>query len=848
MDDRGSSFWSLPPETAPAGLGSSREGLASAEAAARLRTQGPNRIERSRRMSGLELLLRQFASPLVLMLLAAAVLSLALREPRDAVIILIIVVMSGLLGFWQERGAASAVEKLLAMVAVRATVLRDGRESEVALDEVVPGDVVLLSAGSLVPADSLILESKDLFVDEASLTGETYPAEKRPGAVAADAPLAQRTPALFLGTHVVSGTARALVARTGRQTELGRISERLRLRPPETELERGVQRFGFLLLRVTVFLVFAVFAVNVFLDRPVLESFMFSLALAVGLVPELLPAIVTINLAHGARRMARAKVIVKRLTAIENFGSMTVLCADKTGTLTEGKVRLHAALAVDGSESAEVLRCACLNAALETGFTNPIDQALREAGLDLSDWKKIDEVPYDFVRKRLSVLAEREGEHLLVTKGALAQVLAVCSQAALASGEVVPIDPVRAEIEARFAALSEEGLRVLGVAQKRLPAAERAATREEEREMTFLGFLALFDPPREGVERTLDEIRAAGIGFKVMTGDNRRVAARLARLVGVPEPAVLTGPEMREMSDRALAQRAPRTDVFAEVEPNQKERILLSLRKAGHVVGFLGDGINDAPALHAADVGISVDTAVDVAKEAAEIVLLERDLGVLIEGVREGRRTFANTLKYVFITTSANFGNMLSMAGAALFLPFLPLLPTQILLNNFLSDFPAMAIGTDRVDPELVDHPRRWDIRFIRDFMVVFGLISSVFDFLTFAALLWLLRSSPTQFRSGWFLESVLTELLILLVIRTRRPLFRSRPSRALGISTVLVVAASVAILYVPWGRFFELEPLPPLYLAVLGALTLGYVVASEAAKHWFFRRRGWGGSPVNQT
>ncbi|MES1240009.1 MAG: magnesium-translocating P-type ATPase [Acidobacteriota bacterium] len=831
-------FWSLPASEVLRALDTGLDGLTSAEAAARLLAAGPNRLKEVRRTAGLRLLLRQFASPLVLMLAFAAALSLGVHEADDAAIILAILFASGLLGFWQEWGAADAVRRLLALVAVRTTVVRDGREREVPLEEVVPGDLVLLSAGAVVPADALLLESNALFVDEAALTGETYPAEKQPGTVPADAPLARCAPALFLGTHVVSGTARAVVTRTGRETELGRVSSRLSLRPPETEFEHGLQRFGYLLLRITVLLVLAIFAVNVFLDRPVIQSFMFSLALAVGLVPELLPVIVSINLARGARRMARAKVIVKRLTAIENLGSMDVLCSDKTGTLTEGKVRLRSALAVDGSESERVLLYAWLNAAFESGFANPIDQAIREhRSFDLDGCRKLGEAPYDFIRKRLSVLVERQGERLLVTKGALAQVLAVCSRAETAPGQV-PLERVRPAVEARFAELSDSGFRTLGVALRTVPPSHPAtAVKELEAEMTFLGLLTFFDPPKPEMARTLGKIAAAGIGFKVITGDSLAVATHLARQVGVAAPATATGSDLRRMSDPALARRVQEVDVFAEVEPNQKERIILALRKTGHVVGFLGDGINDAAALHAADVGISVDSAVDVAKEAADVVLLERDLGVLIEGVREGRRTFANTLKYIFITTSANFGNMVSMAGASLFLPFLPLLPTQILLNNFLSDFPAFAIATDKVDPELVDRPLPWNLRFIRDFMIVFGGISSVFDFLTFGALLWLLKASPGQFRSGWFVESVMTELLILLVIRTRRAFFRSRPSLPLEIATVLVTVVSIAILYLPVNRLFELEPLPLPYLALLGAITLAYALASEGAKGWFFRR-----------
>jgi Mg2+-importing ATPase len=559
----------------------------------------------------------------------------------------------------------------------------------------------------------------------------------------------------------------------------------------------------------------------------------------VGLVPELLPAIVGVTLAHGARRMARTHVIVKRLAAIENFGSMDVLCSDKTGTLTEGHVTMEGALDLDGAASDEVLRWAAANASFETGMANPIDAAVCAAcKLDLSDLHKLDEVPYDFVRKRLSVLVGRRGEAgtVLVTKGALDQVLEVCSGARRA-GSTVPLADVRAAIDARFAELSERGLRTLGLAVRELPGPARVG-KADERDMTFLGFLAFFDPPKPDIERTIADLRGLGVRLKIVTGDNRRVAAAVARRVGFADPAVLSGPELHTMSDAALVRRAAQIDVFAEVEPNQKERIILALKKAGAVVGYIGDGINDAPALHVADVGISVEGAVDVAKEAAEIVLLKSDLRVLVDGVREGRTTFANTLKYVFITTSANFGNMLSMAGAALFLPFLPLLPKQILLNNFLSDFPAMTIATDRVDPEQVERPRRWDTRAIRTFMLVFGAVSSLFDVLCFGALWWL-GADAEHFRSGWFVLSLLTEVLILLVVRTRRPLIRSRPSRAMAIVTAAVAVGSVALLYLPGAHWLGFAALPARYLAAIGALTLGYVAVSEAAKGWFFRHFG---------
>ena len=836
-NNEATAFWSLSGTELTARLRSGEQGLAGAEAARRLRLSGANTLKAGKKAGALRLLLAQFKSPLILILLGAAALSFYLRESVDASIILAIVLLSGLLGFWQEKRAADAVGRLLALVRVEAEVLRDGRAVDVSADEVVPGDLCLLNAGDCVPGDCLLLEAKDLFIDEAALTGESFPAEKHACVLPAGTPLAGRANSLFMGTHVVSGSARALVARTGEATEFGRVSAHLRLKPPETEFERGVRRFGYLLTEVTLVLVVLVFGVTVYLERPVLDSFLFALALAVGLIPELLPAVITVNLAVGAERMARRKVIVKQLASIENFGAMDVLCSDKTGTLTDGTVRLRGALGVDGLESEKALLYASLNSSFETSFTNPIDEAVRAyRRFDLDGYVKADEVPYDFVRKRLSVLVERGGRRLMVTKGALANVLDVCSAAELPGGEAADVGEVRESVRRRFEDLSARGLRTLGLAYKDAGAAPRI-NREDEAGMTFLGLLVFDDPPKEGVARAVEELRGLGVSLKVITGDNEHVARSVARQVLGHDPQVVTGPELHRMTDEALRRRAPGAEVFAEVEPNQKERIIAALRRAGHTVGFLGDGINDAPALHAADVGISVSTAVDVAKEAATVVLLERDLGVLAEGVREGRRTFANTLKYVYVTTSANFGNMFSMAGAALFLPFLPLLPKQILLNNFLTDFPAMTIAADRVDAELIERPRRWDVKFIRDFMIVFGLASSAFDFMTFAALVYVLRAAPEEFRTGWFVESVATELLILLVMRTWKPIHRSRPGRALLAATLAVFAATLALPYSPLGPPLGFTPLPASYLLLLGLIAALYAAASELLKR-FFRAR----------
>lgn len=839
-------FWSEPVEALLSRLSTRPSGLSQAEADQQLLRFGPNAGTIRRTDTAARLLLRQFRSPLALLLLVAVAISLMVGETTDGAIVLTIVVGSACLGFWQEYRAGNAVAKLLAVIEARVTVLRDGQEIAIPHKLIVPGDVIVLAAGTSIPADCRILESNDLFVDESTLTGESYPAEKAPGTVADEAPLAKRTNVLYQGTHVVSGRGRGLVVQTGAATVFGQVAERLRLRPAETDFERGLRRFGGLLMQITLILVIAIFAINTYLDRPVLESFLFALALAVGLTPELLPAIVSLTLARGAQRMAASRVIVRRLNSIEDFGSMTVLCSDKTGTLTEGVVTLHAALDAEGQASEHVRLFAQLNATFESGFPNPIDDALRTLPADgLAAFSKVDEVPYDFLRKRLSVVVEAHGHpaaarHIIITKGAFRNVCDVCDTVeARVGGEAVrtvPMADARAGLQSQFEAFSAQGYRVLGVAVRDVTS-DPIITKDDEQEMTFIGFLLFEDPPKASALAAIADLRGLGVALKLISGDNRLAAGRMGHLMGIERPSVLTGEELRNLSDTALLQRVNEVDIFAETEPNQKERILLALRKAGHVVGYLGDGINDASALHAAHVGISVEGAVDVAKEAADIVLLDRDLGVIAQGVRLGRHTFANTLKYVFITTSANFGNMVSMAGISVFLPFLPLLPKQILLNNFLSDLPAMTIATDNVDADQLARPRRWDIRVVRNFMIVFGLVSSVFDGLTFGALLYWLRATESQFQTGWFIESLMTELFIVLVIRTRSPFFRSRPGRLLLVATLLVAGTTIFLPYTALGALFGLVPLPPVFLLVLAGITTGYLVANELVKRWFFRR-----------
>ncbi len=830
-------FWGVPVPEMLKKLQTTAEGLSGSESSQRLKKYGANLLKPKKRSDTLTLLLSQFRSPITLILLFAAGLAFFLHEPTDTIIITVIILVSSLLGFWQEKGAADAFENLLAAVQIRAAVLRDGKEQEIPIEQIVPGDIIILNAGDIIPADCLILDSKDLFVSEATLTGETYPVEKIAGVLKAEIPLAKRTNSLWMGTSVVSGSGKVLAVSTGKETEFGKISEKLKLRPPETEFEKGISHFGYFLMEVTMLMVITIFAINVYLQRPILDSLLFSLALAVGLTPQLLPAIISANLSHGAREMAQKKVIVKRLASIENLGSMNLLCSDKTGTLTEGELQLQSFQDLKGEQNEKVILYSSLNAYYQKGFENPIDRAiLAQNKLDLAEYEKLDEIPYDFVRKRLSILVSKNGTNLMITKGALPNILEICSLAEAEPGKTVEISELKEWIEQQFEEFSEKGLRTLGVAYREM-GQQKTIGKEQETGMIFLGFLFFFDPPKTDIIKTIESMGQLGISLKIITGDNRFVAASISREVGLKNSRVLTGSELDKMSSEALMKQVNDNDVFAEVEPSQKEHIILALKKSGNVVGYMGDGINDASALHAADVGISVDSAVDVAKEAAEIVLMEKSLDALVEGVKEGRKTFANTLKYVFMATSANFGNMFSMAGASLFLPFLPLLPTQILLTNLLTDFPEMTIATDTVDKEIVEDPHRWDIGFIRKFMIVFGLTSSIFDYLTFGVLLFLLPGRIEEFRTGWFVESVISASMIVLVIRSRKPFFGSRPGKYLLAATVLTGALTLAFPLTPFAALFGFKPLQIQIILIIGAIIGLYVLTAETIKKIFYKK-----------
>lgn len=830
---RREAYWAVDAKALLARLHSNTTGLSSLEATHRLREYGRNEIAEQRQLSRLAVLFRQIRSPLLLLLVFAAIAGMIAREWIDSVIVLSIVLASVAIGYSREYTAQSAAATLRAKIRSYAKVLRDFSPNTVPIERVVPGDVILLSAGSIVPADGVLLEATDFFVSEAVLTGESFPVQKTVGTTAAQARLAERSNCVWMGTNVRSGTGKFVVVNTGAVTEFGSIGKRLSLRPAETDFDRGIKRFGYMLTITMLVIVFLVFIAHVFIGRPLVETLMFSIALAVGLSPELLPAILSVNLARGAKMMADLGVLVRRLNAIENLGSMDVLCTDKTGTLTEGEVHLEGAYDAGGNPSVYVLELGAYNASLQTGLANPLDNAILQAKKFPTDSvQKLAEIPFDFVRKCLSVVIRRTDGVLLITKGAFQQVLEKCTQ--LKDGTPLSRDHV-SELQRLSHQWGEQGIRVIAIASRKLNQ-NSTYGREAETGLTFAGFLTFLDQPKAGAAEALTSLAKLGVSVKLITGDSRLVAQHVAKLVGMRIERVLTGLNLDELHDEALWHAAERTDLFVEVDPNQKERIILSLKKMGHVVGFLGDGVNDAPAMHAADTSLSVEHAVDVAREAADFVLLKRDLDVIRRGVLEGRKTFANTLKYILTTTSANLGNMLSMAAASLYLPFLPLTAGQILLNNFLSDLPAIGMADDRVDHELVDRPRRWNIKFITRFMVEFGILSSAFDLFTFVVLLHVFQSGVSVFRTGWFIESLLTELAIALVIRTQRPIYRSRPGKLLLSLTVVLIVLALVIPFLPVSIFFGFVPLPLPLFGILVSITILYVVTAELMKRWFYR------------
>ena len=795
-------------------------GLTSQEAARRLATYGPNEPVVIRRLSLVAQILRLFANPLVIILLVASVVSALLGQVADAVIIATIIGLSVTIDFWQSYRSHRAADALRSMVAPKATVFRDGAWQDIHMREVVPGDLVRLSAGDLVPADGTLLEARDLSVQESALTGESLPADKPGG------------DQVYLGSSVVSGTATMNVVTTGARTRFGDIAARLSTRPVETEFEHGLRRFSTLILTTTVLLVLFILMMSIVYHRDPFESLLFAVALGVGLTPEFLPMITTITLAKGAMRMADRKVIVKRLPAIQNLGSIDILCSDKTGTLTSGVMKLDRSLDPAGQPSPRPLALARINSACETGIRSPFDVAILGASEEgkAGQVSKVDEIPFDFERRRLSVVVDTGGTRIIVTKGAPESMLPVCSALEI-GGQPRPLDDAALQTCRRVVdSLAAEGFRVLAIASRAVDVRGAYSTADET-QLTLAGFISFADPPLPDAAETLADLRADGVTVKIITGDNDTVARHVCRQVGVADDQVVTGQELDRLDDAALGHVAEQASVFTRVSPAQKNRIIVALKRRGHVVGYLGDGINDAPSLHTADVGISVMTAADVAREAADIILAEPGLRVLHGGILEGRRASGNLMKYLLMGTSSNFGNMFSMAIASLFLPFLPMLPTQILLNNFLYDLAQVTIPTDNVDDEYVSRPERWDIRIIRDFMIFIGPISSIFDIITFIAMLRLFHATETLFHTGWFVESLATQTLVLFVIRTFGNPLRSRPSRPLAITTIAIVLVALVLPATPLAPLLGFTVPPLRYFALLVVVVVLYLALVEQAK-----------------
>lgn len=834
-DEEMQSFSSLPVPELFALLNSSEKGLAVSLAEKRVREQAKWFKTESRFKRNLKLLVRQFTNPLVLLLVIAVILSGILGESSDSIIILFILMTTALLSFWQELNAGKAVEQLQQMIEMKHSILRAGEILQLPARQIVPGDLVVLDAGDIIPADCRLIESNELHVNESSMTGESYPVEKIPCVVNDDLPLGKKINCLWEGTNVISGTAAAIVVNTGSNTIFGQMARSVAT-TPETAFEKGIKHFGFFLLRITLILSVVILVANLYFKKPLFDSVLFSLALAVGMAPELLPAIMTFSMSAGAKKMLKKKVIVKKLSSIFNFGEVNVLCTDKTGTITEGKVTVKDITDINGNTNERLRLYAFLNASLQSGFTNPVDEAITLLNIAADGYEKLNEVPYDFIRKRLSVAVKHHNDFFFITKGALDNVLEVCSDVQLVNEERLPLDEaMRKQVNNSFIEYSRQGYRVLGLAYKSITTEK--ISRDDEHAMTLLGFILLDDPLKESAAASVKRLEQLHINVKIITGDNRFAAAHAAENIGFKDPVILTGAALRKLTAESLAVKVSSTDIFAEIEPQQKELIIKSLQKSNLTVAYIGDGINDVAAINAADIGVSTNNAVDAAKQAADFVLLEKDLSVLCDGMDEGRRSFANSMKYILITTGATFGNMFSVAGASLLLPFLPMLPKQILLTNFITDFPFLAIASDEVDKGDLQRPGNWDLTMIRNFMVVFGLHSSIFDFITFYMLFFYFHLTDSFFQTGWFLESAITELLILFIIRTKRSFIKSKPGKLLLISAIIAFCVTLYLPFSPFANLLGLSVAHTSLLVVIAVILCLYVITADVIKVIFFRQ-----------
>ncbi len=839
-------------ETVLRELESQLDGLSQAEADSRLKQYGLNEIAREKRQSALIRLLGNVKNPLVILLTALGVLSFLTGDLRATLVIFVMVVLGVVLRFFQEMRADNAAEKLKAMVSNTATLVRDGKEAEVPLKMLVPGDIIRLAAGDMVPADVRVLAAKDLFLNQAALTGESLPVERKANPAPTDVQNPLDLPNLcFLGSNVESGSATAVVIHTGDKTYFGSLASSIVGQRQLTSFDKGVNRFTWLMIRFIAVMVPAVFLINGLSKHNWLEAFLFAMAVAVGLTPEMLPMIVTVNLSKGALAMARMKVIVKRLNAIQNFGAMDVLCTDKTGTITQGKIVLEKHLDAHGDPSEKVLQYGYLNSYHHTGLKNLLDEAilaheeLEERLKAKEKYRKIDEIPFDFVRRRMSVVVEdTTGLNTLICKGAVEEVLGLCTRVEV-KGEVIEVLPEHDAKRRQLADdLNGQGFRVIALAYKQMPGAtdEPTYSVKDESDLILLGFLAFLDPPKDTATEALKRLHGLNVDVKILTGDNEIITAYICREVGIPAEHLLLGSQIEAMSETELAEAAGVTSVFARLAPAHKEHIIRALQSKGHVLGFMGDGINDAPALKAADVGISVDTAVDIAKESSDIILLENSLLILEQGVLEGRRVFGNIVKYIKMAASSNFGNMFSVVGASAFLPFLPMRPIQVLTNNLLYDFSQTTIPTDQVDADWLTKPRKWEIDRILRFILFIGPISSIFDYLTFFMMLYVFNCwhNPALFQTGWFVESLFTQTLIIHVIRTNKiPFLQSRASWPLILTSVIIVAVGAWLTVSPLAGTLGLVPLPPLYWLLLAGILVCYVILTQLMKTWFYRRFG---------
>ena len=832
-------FHAATEEEVLAALKTTRQGLSSDDAKARLAQYGANDVARVRQRPIVFQFLEHFKNFLVIILLFAAVISAFTGGFVNAIIIFIIVIISVTLDFFQEYKAGKAAELLRQKIVTQATVLRDSKEQELPIFDLVPGDIIFLSAGDIVPADARVLAGRDLYVNQSALTGEPYPVEKAPSSTNQAKSLTEAENYVFLGTSVVSGTATAVVTKTGLATEFGSVAKTLVARPPETEFERGLKHFSYLMTQFVFSLVVFVFFVNALFKHDILQSLLFSVALAVGMVPELLPMILSLNLSKGAIAMSGKGAIVKHPASIQNFGSMDILCTDKTGTLTENQIALIRHIDTDGNDSESVLTYSYINSVFSTGLKSPLDDAvLRFRHLDISNCTKIDEIPFDFLRKRVSVVASRNGGAIIVSKGAPEEILRICTAEEREGTIQLLDDEARKRIQKIYEDQSAQGFRTLAVCYRALTTPQKAFSVDDEKEMVLVGLITFIDPPKESASESIRLLEQAGIDLKILTGDNELVTRKTCELIGLPIKGVLTGAEIEALDTEGLARVVDGITIFTRMTPVQKNRVMNALKRNGHVVGFMGDGINDAPSIREADVGISVANAVDIAKESADIILLKNDLRILHEGVIEGRKTVGNTMKYILMNTSSNFGNMFSVAGASLFLPFIPMLPIQILLNNLLYSISQIAIPTDNVDPVYTNTPKKWDIRFIKDFTFLFGPLSSIFDFITFFILLYVFEANSALFQTSWFIESICTQTLIVFVIRTRIvPFYRSKPSRLLIVSALAIAAIGCVLPFTILGALFGFVQPPLTFFIALIGLVIGYVLLVELGKVWFFRK-----------